>query len=188
MGNAETSRILDSFRQFCGQEKFDHFVRELDHHGRHTSRLRYWQEQLWIAFTESFDGNLPQTPVEIAALFGLSIPEGVLQWIQLDNDKPYVLDLVQLANGARYLQPRLPDAPITPHTVFSTCVATGRELRELVTLRPSRVKLQNGEDFAVEAHGVWMTIPEANALFDGKLPANGLEPWVNQMPPLLPPK
>jgi hypothetical protein len=184
---SEAERIVIAFREHCRDERFDRFVRELDQHGRHTARLRYWQEQLWTAFAESFDGTLPQTPVEIAALFKLSIPGSVLHWVQLDDNGSYVLDLVQLADGSRYLQPRMPDDPITPHTVFSTCVATGRELRACI-MSSGLAKLDNGEDFAVEAHGVWMTVPEANLLFKQIPPSDGKSPWINGMAPRLPPK
>lgn len=184
---SETEHIVAAFQKHCGDVRFDRFVQELNHHGRHTARLRYWQEQLWTEFANSFDGNLPKSPVEIALLFDVSIPAAVLHWVQLGDDGTYVLDLVQLADGSRYLQPRLPIDPITPHTVFSTCAATGRELRQCIS-SSGRVKLSNGDDFAVEAHGVWMTIPEVNFLLGRKPPSDGKPPWVNGMAPVLPPK
>lgn len=72
LSQSDAEGIVEAFRQHCGHEQFERFVQELNHRGRHTGRLRFWQEQLWTAFAESFGGNLPQGPAEIAAVLDLS--------------------------------------------------------------------------------------------------------------------
>jgi len=66
---AEARRIVDAFQQHCGQERSHRFVEQLNASGRYEGRLRFWQEQLWMTFVASFEGDLPQSAVEIAELF-----------------------------------------------------------------------------------------------------------------------
>jgi hypothetical protein len=181
------SPITNAFRIHCGNELYERFVAALDGNGRHTSRLRFWQERLWAEFAAIYPHDLPTSPIEIAMTFGIAIPSKVLQWVQMKDYDNYVADLVQLPNGSRYLQPRRPDDEVTPHTVFTTCIATGRELRDCQTGNVC-VRLTSGEKFAMDAHGIWMTIPEVRALFTDSPTDNEHPPWVNGLPPRFPPK
>ena len=145
------------------------------------------KKKLWDEFAKSYPDELPQSPVDIAKVFGIEIPPKVLHWVQMDDDENYVADLIQLPSGSRYLQPRNLDDETTPHTVFTTCVATGRELRDCQTGNVC-VPLTNGKKFAMDAHGIWMTLPEADTLFNDMPIDDEQPPWVNGMPPLFPPK
>ncbi|MDB4778368.1 hypothetical protein OAG68_02820 [bacterium] len=162
-------------------------MRSISGNCRHTSRLRFWQEKLWDEFANSYPNELPQSSVGIAKIFGIVIPSQVLHWVHMDDDENYVADLIQLPGGSRYLQPRHQEDEITPHAVFTTCVATGRELRDC-QMKSARVTLTNGNKFVMDAHGIWMTIPEAESLLNESRIDDEHPPWVNGMPPQFPPK
>jgi len=105
-------------------------------------------------------------------------PAKVLHWTQLNDDQEYVLDLMQLPDGSRYLQPREVGDLRTPHTVFSTVPASGTALRDTATGQHG-VKLENGESFAVDAHGVWMTLAEYKQIAGDRSRPQENGPWVN---------
>ena len=49
-------------------------------------------------------------------------------------------------------------------------------------------RLTNGNKFAMDAHGIWMTLPEADYLFNDTPVDGERPPWVNRIPPQFPPK
>lgn len=101
----------------------------------------------------------------------------------------FVLDLIQLADGQRLIIPRKPDAPPHVDRVFSTKAYFGDDLmswRAYLQL-PKYVELEDGNKFLLEAHGAWLTLEEGEYLFRGAT-SSASPPWVNGIPPSLPPE
>ena len=103
----------------------------------------------------------------------------------LNEDATYVLDLLQLYDGARMIRVRKETDQVEESAVFSTPPMTGRELRALVGAnRP--IPLTGGGSFVIDEQDTWMTPEEANFWHRNPTAAamsDPSAPWVNDLPP-----
>lgn len=107
-------------------------------------------------------------------------------------DALYVVELCQGPNRVRYTKYREVSAgEPDPHRVFETPPFTGRQWVDWGRHGyADHVTTTTGERFTFEAHGVWLTLAEARAMFDrprdhGAAVDDG--PWATSVPPELPP-
>lgn len=112
-------------------------------------------------------------------------------WKQrLDPGLTYVVDLVQMPDGMRYLQPRLADSPPTKQAVLSSQPYEGGDLmswREYGRVTEF-VELEDGSRFFLDPHGVWLLPEEAEFLRGRRHLQGGDPPWFNGIAPRFPPK
>jgi hypothetical protein len=115
-------------------------------------------------------------------------------WRQrLEDDQTYVLDLLQMPDGRRFLQPRLADATTCEYAVLSSKAYCGGELmswREYGRV-DQYVELKDGGHFVLDPHGIWLTMEEAK-YWKASHSRAALEdpdaPWVNHLAPKFAPK
>lgn len=117
-----------------------------------------------------------------------------MSWRQrLEDGLVYIVDLLQMPDGRRYLQPRLASAQPDEHTVLSSKPYQGGELmawREYGRVAEC-VELQDGKLFVLDPHGIWMTMEEAEYWRTNRSQAaleNPDAPWFNHRPPKFAPK
>jgi hypothetical protein len=108
--------------------------------------------------------------------------------IQTLNDNcTYILDLLQLYDGARLIRIRQETDQVEESAVFSTVPMSGRELRLLLSSnRP--IPLVGCGSFVIDEQDTWMT-PEESAYWHENHTPSALHdpyaPWVNDLPPRL---
>jgi hypothetical protein len=104
----------------------------------------------------------------------------------LDWDKQYVVELCQEPEGKRYTRYREADAVPGPFAVRETIPASGKQFVDWgFYTYAEHLPLTDGTRFDFEAHGTWLTADEiAHWMKDG---AHDATPWLNGIPPLLPP-
>lgn len=106
---------------------------------------------------------------------------------EVDEGKRYFVALTQSKCGKRsYELCEMGANPVGEDVVFTTEVVPYELLfwRRIPDIADT-VKLTNGKRFYVEAHNVWFTEEEAMALDEDD---EGDIPWLNGIPPQLPPK
>ena len=104
---------------------------------------------------------------------------------EVNEEKQYFVALIQSSDGERSYE--LCEAgvrPVSEDVVFTTEIVPyellfWRRIQEI----SETIKLTNGKRFYVEAHNVWFTEEEVLALDDDSDDV----PWVNGIPPTLPP-
>ena len=111
----------------------------------------------------------------------------------LKKDAIYVVELCQKPTGERYTKYREVTAgEHDPCCVLETESAPGSQFIEWGFYEYAKhLRLQDGRDFVFEAHGIWMTQEEAEYLtrrLRGTAGAVEQPPWINGIPPRLPPK
>lgn len=121
-------------------------------------------------------------------------PEAVLTHLKLnmwkrseiEEHRAYRVALCQAPNGLRTFR-LVADGCEAPHDSPLCTEVVPHELLQGGQLHAiaRTVKLTSGESFWVDAHGVWFTRPEADALNEDD---EGEIPWLNGLPPLLAPK
>ena len=115
---------------------------------------------------------------------------GDTMWKRNDvrTDKRYVLQLCQDSKQHRHLALKDVSGTSTDSCAFreTEVVPSNLLLRGDVAQIGRVVRLDDGSAFVVDAHGVWFTKEEAQAMDDG-IPLESI-PWVTGAPPLLPPK
>ncbi len=106
---------------------------------------------------------------------------------EVDESKEYRVALCQQANGKRHYKLLAIGEPAPSESVFVTeIVPTDLLLRRDFIGISEAVKLSNGQPFGVESHGIWLTKEECGALEADNDWSN--IPWINGLPPHLPPK
>ena len=105
----------------------------------------------------------------------------------VDQSRRYRVALCQSPTGARTHalhpedQEKLPENAVFLTAVVSTELLMRRDFRAI----SNAVKLIDGQGYWVDAHGVWFTLEEVEAL-EGDDDAEA--PWVNGLPALVAPK
>jgi len=69
--------IRKRFLAFCGEATYERFVGAFTYPGWKPSRLRYWQEKLWLEFCEQDGRNPPTDSQAVVALFAGAACAGV---------------------------------------------------------------------------------------------------------------
>lgn len=106
---------------------------------------------------------------------------------EVDEGKKYYVALIQDPDGGRtYELVEKGHQPKSNHAVLKTEIVPyqllfWRRMKEI----SETVVLTNGEHFCVDAHNVWFTNKEAEALNEDD---EGYIPWLNNKPPLLAPR
>lgn len=109
-------------------------------------------------------------------------------WLRSEVDEAceYRVSLCQQRTGRRYFKLVAVDGEEPDESVFVTgVVPTALLLRRDFIGISEAVKLSNGQPFGVDAHGVWFTREELNALKAGA--SWHSVPWLKGLPPILPP-
>jgi hypothetical protein len=111
----------------------------------------------------------------------------------LRKDATYVVELCQKQTGERYTKYReIGSGEHDPHCVLETEPALGSQFIEWGFYEYAKhLRLADGREFGFEAHGIWMTREEVEYKLRrvrGTLGKDEQPPWVNGIPPRLPPK
>lgn len=108
----------------------------------------------------------------------------------LDVDKDYVVELCQQLDGRRYTRYReYPNGDIDPCAVLETNPASAKTFLAWKYYEyAEHLKLTNGQSFAFEAHGIWLTDLELQFMESRQSWTSPTTPWVRGIPPMLPPK
>jgi hypothetical protein len=109
----------------------------------------------------------------------------VLNFQTLNDNCPYVVDLLQLYDGVRMLRFREVAEQQDPEAVFSTPPIPGCELRRMA-LEHRPIPLVGGGSFVMDENEIWMTDEEASFLQANQTSAalhDPNAPWVNHLPP-----
>jgi hypothetical protein len=106
----------------------------------------------------------------------------------LEPQETYVLDFVQFENGYREILPRLANEQPHPQRIFSSLAYSGADLRRwiLEDTVVENTRLENGNKFELDAHGIWLTVEESRYMTNRNEFSE--PPWVNGMPPVFPRK
>jgi len=110
-------------------------------------------------------------------------------WLRSEVDEAceYRVSLCQHATGRRSFQLLAVGGEETDDSVFVTgIVPTALLLRRDFIGISKAVTLSNGQPFGVDAHGIWFTGDELDAL-NARADWDSV-PWLNSLPPILPPK
>ena len=107
----------------------------------------------------------------------------------LNADAMYVVELCQQPTGGRYTKYReISHGEHDPNCVLETEAATGAQFINWGFYEYAKhLKLSDGSNFGFEAHGIWMTEAEMKCIL-GRRREETPPPWVNGIPPMLPPK
>ena len=110
----------------------------------------------------------------------------------LDDDQYYVLDLCQTPSGMRWIEWRSPSESPAPSATLTTIALSGARLRSFLHSRQicGDVTTEDGDQFGLDPHNVWMLLDEVmhcRYIRENDLPWDTDGPWVNGIPPQLPP-
>lgn len=109
----------------------------------------------------------------------------MLETYVLNDESTYILDLLQLYDGARMIRLRHEADQVEESAVFSSVPMSGRELRALLNAnRP--IPLVGGGSFVIDEQDTWMTPEEAVFWHENHHPAALSDPdapWVNDLAP-----
>jgi hypothetical protein len=124
---------------------------------------------------------------------GGATPNGTWNRFGVKKNRFYVVELGQRPDGSRYTSYRDVQAGEHDfHFVLETEPAPGWQFVEWGFYKyAEHLRLTTGERFGFEAHGIWMTEGEAAYLRRRVLSESSKgesPPWVNGIPPRLPPK
>lgn len=116
----------------------------------------------------------------------------MLYWGQLDPEMLYVIDLMQWPDGTRGVRFRTPEARPHEHAVLQSKVYSGARLQRFGRERFCSTDIQtaDGRSFGLDPHDIWMTQEEAEYWRANHSQAaldSPQAPWVNHLPPQLPP-
>lgn len=111
----------------------------------------------------------------------------------MKKEATYVVELCQKPTGERYTKYREAGSENhDPHCTLETEPALGSQFIEWGFYEYAKhLRLADGREFGFEAHGIWMTREEVECKIRrvrGTLGKDEQPPWVNGIPPLLPPK
>lgn len=109
----------------------------------------------------------------------------------LDPHETYVVELCQdPSSGRRYTKYKVVPGGIPDQfAVLETSPASGSAFIEWGFYKYSKhLKLSDGQAFGFDAHGVWLTSVEIDYMVHEPAPESTEAPWVNGIPPRLPPK
>lgn len=118
----------------------------------------------------------------------------MLRWDRLSPEELYQLDLTQSKSGQRFVILRHANDAKHPETVTQSLPYSGTLLTQWMrqNIISEMVELEAGWKYVEEAHGGWITEDEFEFMFMSpeEKSANAEEalPWINGMPPRLPPK
>lgn len=105
----------------------------------------------------------------------------------LDASLTYVVELLQHPSGLRTTKYRIADQQTSEGAVLETIPASGKEfIKWGYYIYAKHLPLSNGQRFAFEAHGIWLTDEEI-AFLDQERQSPFPAPWVNGIPPKFPP-
>ena len=112
----------------------------------------------------------------------------MLYWNNLQSQTPYVMDLIQLPDGKRFIAFRKPDEPPHDSTALQTRTYTGAELKRFCQERKISpdVVTTDGRTFGLDPHDVWLTQEEVEywrAHRSQAALADPNAPWVNGIAP-----
>lgn len=105
----------------------------------------------------------------------------------LVEGQDYFLSLCQKTSGTRYFSLHSIGETLCDEAVFQTEIVPYELLdkRDFIEIAKT-VTLINGDKFYVDAHGVWLSVRECEAI-DDDLEEDQV-PWVNGLPPNLAPR
>jgi hypothetical protein len=118
----------------------------------------------------------------------------MLRWDRLKPEELYQLDLTQSKSGQRHLILRHANDEGHPESVTQSIPYSGALLTQWMrqNILSEMVELEAGWKFVEEAHGGWVTEDEFEFMFmdadEKKLIPKEAQPWINDLPPRLPPK
>lgn len=121
------------------------------------------------------------------------VQRGTPEWNRLgiNTTKDYVVALCQRNDGHRYYEFRMVDESIgNPEIVLTSETLTGIELVSWAQGgKRDHLRLTTGEQFAFDAHGIWLTYSEIRRMRDRSTPwwEGDQSFWVNGIAPLFPP-
>ena len=126
-------------------------------------------------------------------LFFLDWGGDMLYWNNLQGDRSYVIDLVQLPTGVRMVRYRDEAQPPHEYTALSTVPCVGSVLKALGRKQEISMNVCTscGQLFVLDPHDIWMTQVESQYWTANRSQA-ALDasdaPWVNHLPPKFAPK
>lgn len=118
----------------------------------------------------------------------------MLRWDRLKPDELYQLDLTQSETGQRHVILRHASDDKHPETVTQSLPYSGTHFTQWMreNIISEMVELEAGWKYVEEAHGGWVTEDEFEFI---RMPpdeksaiAEEALPWINGLPPKLPPK
>lgn len=115
-------------------------------------------------------------------------------WGNLNPELVYIVDLIQYSMGGRITHIRLPDEPSHENSVLQSNPYHGSVLKKFgkKPLVSEEVTTTDGQQFGLDAHGLWLTLDELKYLHRKHRSPDEVEnikpPWVNGIPPLFAPK
>lgn len=110
----------------------------------------------------------------------------------LNAKRTYVVELCQESSGHRYTRYRdVDEGECDPNAVLATEPETGQQFIDWGYYEYAKhLRLTNGERFAFDAHGIWLTYAEIEGMRDpeNRRLKGDQSFWFNGIAPLFPPK